>query len=387
MHSIICITFFVSLIITLIYSKNLNRGLSEIQRVLPLLLIPLVFFLKKSISRQLLKRCLIIFVVANFAFIIALYIYFINNYFLGCHYEMALLPTYFKLKYLYNVPFFQLMWCSEQVDYSYIFIHKVYNSMFLLFSNFCIIFLFKKFDIQKGLKYFLIFSFAIFTIMIVNMISLVNMSLIIVLLPLFLILNLKNSKKKLGLGIVTIIYVLAVFLLFVNKGSVGFIKKEVKWVFNNTNTTDTDKIEISNILEYRYFINKSGIQLINKNLFLGVGIGDSLDALKDNYLQQNENNEIYQFLYDNDMNSHNQFITYMISGGLVLFIIFLILLFHRVKVEVINRNYLYLFFLIIVVFNLCFESMFMRMYGILFYSLFSALLFNLNYNMKGDNGN
>lgn len=366
--------FYFILVLTLSYSDNLKEGWKEVQKSLPIFLFPLIFFFKKELSRFSIKVYLLIFVFANFAFIIFLYRYFLTNFFLGCHYDMSLLPNYIKIQYLYNKPFFELMWCSEKAGESFLFVHKVYNSMFLLFSNASIIYLLMQFKFRNWIKTILVVLFILFSLMIINMVSVVNLFLFIIFSPIVVFLLLKQRRRKFQIAFLSFFALLIIATIYIKKDSFQFIKKELEWASNKeTNYTDIGFNTID-ILQSRYYVNICSIDIIKHNLIFGVGVGDVMDFQNSCYLEKEKDNAIFRELFEQSLNSHNQYLTYLSGGGLILLFAFLFMLLQNVKKEYLRKNYLYIFFLLLIISNLFFESMFTRMYGVLFFSLFSSLL-------------
>ena len=82
----------------------------------------------------------------------------------------------------------------------------------------------------------------------------------------------------------------------------------------------------SNSFGIRFVIYKNASELIKEFPFFGYGIGDYNDKLKESYKKNNPSLEVYY-------NSHNQYISFLLVGGLFLlllyFIFFLISIFDK----------------------------------------------------------
>jgi hypothetical protein len=366
--------FYFILIITLSYSDNFTEGLKEVQKSLPIFLFTLIFFFKKESSRSSIKIYLLIFIFANFAFIIFLYRYFFTNFFLGCHYDMSLLPNYIKIRYLFNRPFFELMWCSEKVGESFLFVHKVYNSMFLLFCNASIIYLLRQFKFRNWMKAVLVVMFILFSSIIINMVSVVNLFLFFIFSPIVLFLLSKQISRKFQIAFLFFFALLIIATIYIKKDSFQFIKKEMEWISNTETNNIENGFNTIDILQSRYYVNICSIDIIKQNPIFGVGVGDAMDFQINCYLEKRKDNLIFSELFEQKLNHHNQYITYLSGGGLILLLAFFVMLLQNLKKEYLRKNYLYVFFLTLIICNLFFESMFTRMYGVLFFSLFSSLL-------------
>ena len=383
-HLIFSGIFYVFLISTLLYTKNLKEGLDESLNILPIFLFPLIFCLKRKTPK--IKIYILVFILSNLLFTLYIYNYFLTNFFLGCHYEMSLLPNYVKIQYIYDTPFYELLWCSRKIIEPGFFVHKVYNSMYLLFCNFSIIYLLKQYQFNKWFKLILIIVFILFSLMIINMISLVNLFLFLIVLPLLLFTMVKKSTKKYLSIILITFFISGSVYVFNNESSLFFITKEIKWISDKLikKNIDTENTSIENI-DLRYYISLCGTNIIKDNFIFGVGIGDTQDVQNNCYYTKSQNTIIYTTLFKEKLNSHNQYLTYFIAGGIFLFIAFLMMIFYNFKQELLNKNYIYIFFLILIISNFAFESMLDRMFGVMFFCLFNSLLRLQHINLNEKN--
>lgn len=362
--------FVTALSITLLYTEDMNSGINNVLKVLPFVLLPIIFSLKRKINQHTIKNYLLIFITSNFIFIILIFIYFLNNFFFGCYYEMSLLPFYIKLKYLFKFPFYNLMWCSEKVNVAGFFVHKVYNSMHLLFCIVSIYFLLKTFKFNKFIKIVLVLFLLIFTSSLISMASLVNMFLLLLITIIVLWYELKKIRHV-GKPLFFILFIL-IFVLMSKLLNFQFLSKETKWMYN----IEQKKEAINNFtdVEPRFYINSCTIEIIKNNFLFGVGIGDFTKQQLSCYKSRIIKNSIYKDIYKEELNPHNQYLTYFSAGGLFLMVSFLAVMFNGLKRALLQKHYYYLLFLLIISINLLFESMFIRMFGVLFFCLFNSLL-------------
>jgi O-antigen ligase len=376
--------FYAVLIFTLTYSENIEEGLSHVQKATPFFVFPIIFLCKKNLSNINIRNFLLTFIFANFFFIVLLYRYFLVNFFLECYSEMSLLPAYVKLQYLYKLPFYKLLWCSQGVEEANFFIHKVYNSMHFLLGIIAIYFVIRKFKPNKAIKVVLNVIVLIFSLMIINMVSLVNLFLLFVTFFIFLIfiINRKYRVKKL----VVVIFALVLGLFIVKLLNLDFINKETKWLSNEIAKDSNEENNSSLSTEARIYINSCSFQIIKSNPVFGVGIGDIQDEQNNCYQFKSKNIGVYRNFYLDKLNAHNQYLTYFSAGGILLLIAFLLMIFNNIKEAILNENYFYIWFIAVVAINLIFESMFVRMYGVLFFCLFQELLLNKVFNTGGRYG-
>jgi predicted transglutaminase-like protease len=80
-----------------------------------------------------------------------------------------------------------------------------------------------------------------------------------------------------------------------------------------------------------------------------------------------------KYALEGNLNAHNTFYQAFIALGLVGFLILLITLFMPLVVSIKTKDYLYVSFLLIIMFNFCFESMLETQAGVMFYAFFNSL--------------
>lgn len=119
----------------------------------------------------------------------------------------------------------------------------------------------------------------------------------------------------------------------------------------------------------RYTICYCSIQTISDSNFLGM----------DNHLVQSKLNNCYDQYGFNDLskdnlNAHNQYLDYFLKGGFVLFILFILMLFIKLKMALKAKNFIYFFITLLFVFSFLTENLLVRQYGIYIY-MFCDVLF------------
>ncbi len=120
----------------------------------------------------------------------------------------------------------------------------------------------------------------------------------------------------------------------------------------------------------RILIWETTIEIIKEHLLLGVGTGDVKDELLKAYQEKGMVD-----VYDKRKNVHNQFLQTFASIGLPGFIILMMGFLIPGLYAVWRHDLIYFLFLVIVGFNLLFESMLERQAGVFFYAFFNAVLF------------
>ncbi|QCE41154.1 O-antigen ligase family protein [Psychroserpens sp. NJDZ02] len=123
----------------------------------------------------------------------------------------------------------------------------------------------------------------------------------------------------------------------------------------------------------------ASLQVIKKNIIIGVGVGDAYKELKEEYRKKR-----YVKPYRDSLNSHNQYFQLLVECGLIAFLLFFTQLFSLYKQAVLRKDIkmILMAFFIIISFNSMFESIFNQYSGIMFYSFFFCLLINNNKNLE-----
>ena len=104
--------------------------------------------------------------------------------------------------------------------------------------------------------------------------------------------------------------------------------------------------------------------------FFGYGIGDYNDKLKESYKKNNPSLEVYY-------NSHNQYISFLLVGGLFLLLLYFIFLYLNVKLAIKKRNINSLIILCFYSIVMLSENILERENGVIFFSFFLCF-FSLN---------
>lgn len=110
-------------------------------------------------------------------------------------------------------------------------------------------------------------------------------------------------------------------------------------------------------------------QVISENLYLGAGTGDAKDELLKEYEKQGMTGAL-----EHKLNTHNEFYQVFVSLGLLGFTLLLGSLLIPLIIAFKTSDTLYLFFLLIIVFNFLSESMLETQAGVMFYAYFNSLL-------------
>jgi O-antigen ligase len=116
---------------------------------------------------------------------------------------------------------------------------------------------------------------------------------------------------------------------------------------------------------------KAALHIIRENPFLGVGTGDVKDELMREYHEQN-----VIPAYEQRLNAHNQYLQTFVTLGLTGFMVLAMILIVPAISSIRRNDYMYGAFLLIIILNIAFESMFETQAGVVFYAFFNIIFFS-----------
>lgn len=332
-------------LISLSYSSDIKRGLSNLETELPMLIFPLVFFLLPFpllIDRAFLYKILNTFFFSTILFSIwVLYHYWSINLFDEFS-KASSLNTIFRES-------------AEQLTGK----HPTYLSVYIAFSM--IIAINNLFHSEK--KYIKIMSSVSLPILIFLLLILASRTPIIAVVVSLLFYSMMQLKR-LWLKIVISISVLISFLLLVR--FTPAIYSRVEETLNTSFTSPKGKEH--NSTNIRAGIYSCSWQLIREKLWVGYGLGSDKKVLNQCYSQ-----------YDTDVyakgayNTHNQYLNFALLTGLIGLLIFLFSLFSAFRISRILDDHLFFTFLLLC--SICFltENLLSRQSGVVFYYFFLCL--------------
>ena len=351
---ILFITPFILNLVSLTYSKNFHEGFVIIERAAPILLFPLLFyFLPFKYSKQ--KISIVI-------------------HFFG--YSVLLLLTGIIIKLCFS-GFINELKNSGEVHYlirtrigDTVNIHPTYLSLFISFTVLQIVVHIT--DKWKSLKnsiktiYLFTLVYGIFFILLLS--SKIIIISLIVISGLWVYINIK-SKIKATVILASIVFSLVVLLIVFPTTRERFV-----YLFSAVKTSKIDK---HNPDSMRKGIYKSAFRVIEKNRFAGVGLGDVQQELQQQYKSDN-----LKKAYRKRFNTHNQYLDFWISSGILSIIIFILSVLYPLFLSAVKKDFQYMVFLLLVTFVFLTENILVRQVGIIFYSLFNTLF---AFSLTGNN--
>lgn len=333
--------FFISQLIGLLYSTNLQMGIKKVTQLLPVLLLPIVAITEKISKKHFITgiEFLKFFTLLVFSNYLIIHIFSENrglNSFVLFVVNEKLNMSQFYLAIIVLIPFLHSI---------YELLHKkqiLYNAFFAVTLFFCLLILQNK-----------------TTILILGLILTIQC---------VLFLKQRFSLLKSTGVTVMMITVLALVIL-----SVPGVKNKFEIIAKTTDfdletiITKNKVTHTKNTIEHRFLINHIALKEIKNTFPLGVGTGDYLDALYKNY------NELeFKVGKAEKLNNHNQYLSEFLKTGILgglCFVVIIFLLFKSASFSDVFFLYLILFFGLACLF----ESYLDRQYGVMIFSFILPL--------------
>ncbi|WP_397445128.1 O-antigen ligase family protein [Polaribacter sp. R77954] len=321
------------ILLTIFYSSNLPEASLKLQTTFSLFLFPMLLsLLKVNQVREIQKNIkiyLMIFIVGTFLYNVGPFLWY---YF--THYSFGDIIKHYPIIIIQDIGKYG--------------IHPIYMSMHCVISILFSIFIFKeiKTKLNKGLLLIINLVLICFLIIYSKKGPIIGLASVLFIWSFF---KAKNVKKYYFLAIFTI----GILLISIPKTRNKFLElvkiEEAKSVDSNS----------TNI---RFSIYKTAFGLIKKSPFFGYGIGDFNDQLRKEY----KNNT--QFLLSKEYNSHNQYLSFLLIGGIPLLLSFFYFLYYNINLSVNNKNYLLIIIISFYSIVMLSENILERENGVIFFS-------------------
>jgi len=362
--SLLMFSYFGLLVVGLAYTTDLHAGFSKVETSLSLLLFAVAFSL--GVNKFYLNKQKVIwtFISGNLlsavACIVNAFYHSIKLDRNSIHFDATLSGTH---------GFFESTIHGDNWFYSEhfsLFIQTTYFSIFLFIS---IIFMFIFWgEYSRRRKIYVGLLIGLFSLCIYLLSSRAGILISVVAMFFFLL-----FEKKYGLitKISLCVFILVSFIISLQNPRFKDLINSAKSHFH-VEATATQSAEVR-LLAWR-----ATIEIIKSNWLIGVGTGDT-----DNELQKVYKERGYNYLYEHEINSHNQYLHVFLSFGAIGLVVFLTLILHNFNLARVSNNKPLLFLLFILSLHFLFENMLSRLTGVVLFGYFVFLL-NLDNSIWGD---
>lgn len=311
------------------------------------------------------KTSLLIFPVilfSSFSFSRKQVVTIINTFVIGCFFAcfIALIHAVILYFYYHQFAFYYIPLAT--------FHHPGYLAMYVDMSIAGILYnLFyeniKSSQVKKGIVIIQLLFFTLFLALLTSKMGSICYVIIIIITCLIQLIRRQNIIKAIGYTIGLLSFFLIASQFLVLKDYNRFSHAET--VIENQQLAPSS-VESTNV---RVFVWRSAVEVIKRNVLLGVGVGNTEDSL----MRQYEKSKVTG-AWSEHLNAHNQFLQTTIALGIFGGLIFLINIFYPALFCFKYSNYIYIIFLMIFFMNCLTESVLESQAGIVFYGFFSALL-------------
>lgn len=175
----------------------------------------------------------------------------------------------------------------------------------------------------------------------------------------FFILAKNNLGKKYAIFIIAGCNIVAITALL----SLPYTRERFKLLFTY------DEVAYANSVNSRSEIWKASTEVAKQHLLFGTGSGDAEKALTDTYARNGFEKGVAEAY-----NTHNQYLQILVETGMVGLLLFMGFLGFCLRAAILDKNYLYLTFLLLFMVNIFTESMLKTQSGVVFFVFFNSLL-------------
>lgn len=332
------LSYFIWLLIGLLWTENMTSGWKEIEYSLSFLLFPLIFWFANVNLKEMISRILSFF---TFGYIISMIICMllaISSYLANGDLKAF---YYADLSYFHH-PSYMALYGNTSLIYLYF---SLINANQI-----------KTFYFKSGLsKFALISVISIFVLLLMSKAGILTM-LLINIIGILVVFKSRNKLKQ--------AFSIIIGLLLIISGAYITIKPLQNRV-NEAWTSLTTEKPTESSTGARMLVWESSWEIIKTHPLSGVGTGDLSDELDNIYSEKK-----YEKLLKKSLNAHNQFLESWAKNGLLGIISLLLLFLYAFRNQ---RNQIYLYFTILVFVNLLMESMMQIQSGIVFIAFMNSL--------------
>ncbi len=333
----------------LIYSTDIKMGLLNLFGRLSLVLFPIVLIFPGEMIKNKIKILIRVFAISTFLFMLFCFSY---AYYKSVNLQNGIWTfnphpgEYNWLSYFY----------SSELTLSQ---HPSYIAMYVLLSVF--ICFESYFDYSLKFKRRVLWLILGFILLLSQyfLSSRAGILASLILIPIYLIIKLKQLGKRKFAWIWIILIIIAISPLVVKNQRVDYLYGRLF----------QEQVGYERKKDPRLIIWKSGLEIARKNLLLGVGIGDVRAELSAEYQRIGEEQMAIE-----RFNAHNQFLEVLVENGIIGLVLFVSIFIFIFYIAFSGNNLLYIMFILMIFMFFLFESVLYRLAGVSFFALFSFLL-------------
>ena len=216
---------------------------------------------------------------------------------------------------------------------------------------------------KKSLQIILMIHLTVFIILLSSKAGLLSIILVILFYTVLLAWSYKKWEKAAIFFSCSVIVFIAGLMIFPNAST------RVSQAAEDMSTDGSEGSSAQSTSE-RIIVWKVAVNIILKQPILGVGTGDVKDELLREYYAKKD----YP-AFNQKLNAHNQYLQTMVTLGITGFIVLAGIILSSLVISIKKQDYPYTAFILLIILNIAFESMFETQAGVVFYAFFNILLF------------
>ncbi|WP_299127944.1 O-antigen ligase family protein [uncultured Winogradskyella sp.] len=342
---------YVLMALSLFYSENLDYGFNKLETMASLIVLPLLFsffpkFALKKVKANL-SNYLLIYSIAILIYNIISLVYHFG------HYGKTTLIHYPTVNRIAQGPYN---------------IHPIYLSMHICTAILFSFFILKKLKTKWKIALMVVLDFVLLFFLFV----LLKKGLIIVLgFTSIIFVLFQRSKKLLYVGF-ALIAINVVIIISIPQYRSKFMELTKIEDVNKGGPTSTN---------IRYTIYRSALYNFLKSPLIGYGLGDHKDVLLEGFKEKSKE------LYKNRYNTHNQYISFMLSLGIIGLLYFLYFLGFNLVLGIRYNNQLLILLVVFYGMIMLFENILERENGVIYFSFFINFFGLMSYYEHQDRKN
>ena len=337
------VLFFIAMAFSIIYTNDVAYGLTKVLVMAPLIIMPISLFLitsKKAINYDKIKNY---FYLSFFASTVLFFLgVLIQNYFRGFLNETIFVHYAERLN-------------SKYGNYS---MHPLYASMYVIISLLLAIPIYAM--LKKGTYKFLLILSVIFLILVLLLLARKGPIIICSLIFFLYFLKFKTKKHLVYYLLIAALFFILVFIL-------EPIRNRFLELFDVLMSAKQNHLGSTSI---RLYVYECTVSAIKEAPFFGYGIGDTKDVLEMCYSN-------YNIPYHN---SHNQFLSAWLSGGILGFVSLVLIFIQGFKIAFKSKDFVYFSILFLFLMMFLTENILERQDGVLLFSFFISFFTYKNIN-------
>lgn len=339
----------------LLYSEDVGLGLFKIEKILTILVFPLIILTSPQLSIKQFNNILKVFVAGVLTASI-----------------IAITYAFYRRFVIKNLSYLELN--SFYIEIPHIFMTHVYFGIYLVLAIYFTVYLYSHKTSRTSSETITTAIIVCFlTTLVFTSGSFMSFIALVVSIVIFLSVYLSRNYKKIYVA-AALILMLGVLFALVNSNHPS-INRYKQRIFLSWEHVENDRYNYSST---RVGPLKAGLNAAKEHWLWGVGTGDTEAVMEKHYNRQNLDQLVY-------LNTHNQYLDFLITFGIFGLCLYLVSLLYPMYLSIKKPFFLYTFFLILISLSSVTENILATNKGIVIYALFNSIFaYQVNKSREND---